>query len=304
MNTSTSKTIYSLYKEHVLSEAANVFDRQKFLEKLSKKSEIFRDTLLDVATRIDMSEKDQADAIDELFVAAQENINEFIVGYKKEIESAFKDNQYSTQGLVDDLNTTFSSYLGKVAKINGPNEWKLQFPSPSNYYPQNKSQQQANTPPTTQQPAPPTTQQPAPPTTQQPAPPAQAFNPPVQNSTQTTQPLTPSRNVPGAVPLNPSQPLSQQQLNPFTGQPMTPAQNTQNQSINLNPFANTFKPGPGSAATYAPKSGPLTGTQQPVYPTRNQAYAQKEAGQAPLANTGNVLADFNRRRAYLSGRGY
>lgn len=288
MNTSTSKTIYSLYREHVLTEAANNFDRQKFMEKLSKKSEIFRDTLMDIATKIDMTEKDQAEAIDEVFVAAQENINQFIVGYKSEIENAIKNNQYSTQGLVDDLNTAFSSYLGKVAKINGPNEWKLQFPSPSNYYPQNKTQQQASTPPTTQQSAPP----------------AQAFNPTAQNSTQAPQPLTPSKNVPGAVPLTPSQPLSQQQLNPFTGQPMTPAQNTQNQSINLNPFANTFKPGPGSAATYAPKSGPLTGTQQPVYPTRNQAYAQKEAGQAPLANTGNVLADFNRRRAYLSGRGY
>jgi len=288
MNTAASKTIYSVYKEYVLTEAARNFDRQQFVDKLSKKSEIFKDTLMDIATRIDMNEKDQADAIDEVFDAAQENINQFIVGYKSEIENAIKTNQYSTQGLVDDLNSAFSSYLGKVASLNGPDQWRLQFPSSSNYYPQSKTQQQPNTQPPVQQPAPP----------------AQAFTPPQQNSTQTPQPLTPSKNVPGAVPLNPSQPLSQQQVNPFTGQPVVPGQNTQNQNAGWNPFANSFKPGPGSAATYVPKSGPLAGTQQPVYPTRDQAYAQKEAGQAPLANTGNVMADFNRRRAYLSGRGY
>ena len=128
---------------------------------------------------------------------------------------------------------------------------------------------------------------------------AKAFTPPQQQSTQGQ-----SKSVPGAVPLNPNQPPSQQQINPFTGQPVNTTQNNQQASPGWNPFGNAFKAGPGNTATYVPKSGPLVGTQQPVYPSRAQAYAQKEAGQEPLANTGNVLADFNRRRAYLSVRGY
>ena len=282
MNTKTSKDIFSVYRSNVLLEATSKFNRQQFLDKLNKKAGIFRDTLMDIATRIDMTEKDQMDAIDEVFDAAQKNIFDFITSYKDEINDAQNNNEYTTQALVDDINSSFN-FLGKVAHLDGPGNWRMQFPSSSNFYPKNNTQQSQQT-------------------AQQPAPTAQAFTPPAQNSTQ--QPLTPSRNVPGAVPLNPSQPLSNQQLNPFTGQPVVPGQNQQSQNVGWNPFANSFKPGPGSAATYVPKSGPLAGTQQPVYPSREQAYAQKEAGQSPLANTGNVLADFNRRRAYLSGRGY
>lgn len=290
MNTLTNKNIFSVYRDSVLLEAASKFNRQQFVDKLHKKSEIFRDALLDVATRIDMNERDQMDAIDELFDAAQKNITDFIVSNKDEIEAARNSGEYTNQALVDDINSAFTAYLGKVASLSGPDQWKMQFPSSSNFYPQNRSQQPTQT---AQQP----TQQQS-----QPTPTAQAFNPQTQNSTQ--QPLTPTRNVPGAVPLNPSQPLSQQQVNPFTGQPVVPGSQQQTQGAGWNPFANAFKAGPGSAASYVPKSGPLAGTQQPVYPTRQQAYDQKEAGQSPLANTGNVLADFNRRRAYLSGRGY
>jgi hypothetical protein len=287
MNTLTTKNIFSVYIDSVLLEAASKFNRQQFVDRLHKKSEVFRDALLDLATRIDMNEKDQADAIDELFDAAQKNIFDFIESYKDEITTSKNSGEYTNQALVDDINSAFSSYLGKVAFLSGPDQWRMTFPSSSNFYPQNRPQQ-----PTQQS----TAQQ------SQPTPPAQAFNPPAQNSTQ--QPFTPTKNVPGAVPLNPSLPVSQQQVNPFTGLPIVPIGSNKQPGGGWNPFANAFKAGPGSTAKYVPKSGPLAGTQQPVYPTRQQAYDQKEAGQSPLANTGNVLADFNRRRAYLSGRGY
>jgi hypothetical protein len=311
MNTLTTKNIFSVYIDSVLLESASKFNRQQFVDRLHKKSEVFRDALLDLATRIDMNEKDQADAIDELFDAAQKNIFDFIESYKDEITTSKNSGEYTNQALVDDINSAFSSYLGKVAFLSGPDQWKMTFPSSSNFYPQNRPQQ-----PTQQS----TAQQ------SQPTPPAQAFNPQAQNSTQqptqqstaqqsqptppaqaqnsTQQPFTPTKNVPGAVPLNPSLPVSQQQVNPFTGLPIVPIGSNKQPGGGWNPFANAFKAGPGSTAKYVPKSGPLAGTQQPVYPTRQQAYDQKEAGQSPLANTGNVLADFNRRRAYLSGRGY
>lgn len=294
MNTVTSRDIFSVYKNRVLLEANKEFNRQQFADKLNKKAEVFRDALLDVATRIDMSEEDQKEAIDEIFDAAQTNIVEYIQKHQSEMEQATIEGKYSTQGLVDDLNTAFGGFLGRVAYMQGPGQWRVDFPSSSKFYPPYNNPQQ-----TAQQTSP------AAPIPQQQPQPAQAFTPPAQNSTQ--QPLTPTRNVPTAVPLNPAQPLSTQQVNPFTGQPVVPGKNQQSQNsqgAGWNPFANSFKPGPGNSATYVPKSGPLAGTQQPVYPTRAQAYAQKEAGQSPLANTGSVLADFNRRRAYLSGRGY